>query len=280
MRKHFKMKLMIAALIICAAVAVTAAAGINYNLAVRQYTVRSGKVSESVRIVQISDLHCCEYGERQAELLEAIASLKPDVLAVTGDIYESIGEQAAADELMEGISRKYSCFYVTGNHECRNGQSDAICDKLSRLGITVLRGESKTVSVNGEEICISGIDDLNGLTKEDLGKERDEILSSADEKHFNVLLGHRPDFYDYFKDKLTFDLILCGHLHGGQWRLPGIINGFVSPDMTLFPKFAGGKYQLGDTAIIVSRGLENKGRQNIPRIFNRPELVCIDITAA
>ena len=71
--------------------------------------------------------------------------------------------------------------------------------------------------------------------------------------------------------------MLCGHAHGGQWRLPGLINGIYAPNQGFLPKYAGGQYQENDTTMIVSRGLARESTR-IPRIFNRPELVIIDLT--
>ena len=95
------------------------------------------------------------------------------------------------------------------------------------------------------------------------------------EESFNLLLIHAPDnFEDYAR--LGFDLVLCGHTHGGQWRIPGLLNGIYAPGQGLFPKYAGGLYEKDGTTMIVSRGLAKESTY-IPRIFNRPELVIIDI---
>ena len=76
-----------------------------------------------------------------------------------------------------------------------------------------------------------------------------------------------------------FDLILSGHAHGGQWRIPRILNGFLAPNQGFFPKYAGGKYDFNHTTFIVSRGLAKESTR-IPRIFNPPELVIVDILPA
>ena len=76
-----------------------------------------------------------------------------------------------------------------------------------------------------------------------------------------------------------FDLILAGHAHGGQWRLPGVVNGLLAPDQGLFPPYAGWRYELEGGTLIVSRGLARESTR-VPRVFNRPELVIIDVTPA
>lgn len=72
-----------------------------------------------------------------------------------------------------------------------------------------------------------------------------------------------------------FELVLCGHAHGGQVRVPYLVNGLYAPNQGLFPKYAGGCYQLAnDVSMIVSRGL---CRNELPRVFNPPELVIVEL---
>ena len=92
---------------------------------------------------------------------------------------------------------------------------------------------------------------------------------------YTILLSHRPELTKEYT-ALAFDAVVCGHAHGGQWRLPGLINGVYAPHQGIFPKFAGGLYDLGTTTLIVSRGLARETTL-VPRIFNRPELVIMEI---
>ena len=71
-------------------------------------------------------------------------------------------------------------------------------------------------------------------------------------------------------------VVLAGHAHGGQWRLPGLLNGLFAPDQGLFPTYAGGRYALGDTTLLVSRGLARESTR-LPRFYNRPELVMVEL---
>lgn len=92
---------------------------------------------------------------------------------------------------------------------------------------------------------------------------------------YTILLAHRPEWIDLY-GTYDFDLVLSGHAHGGQWRLPGLINGVFAPDQGMLPKYAGGKYGVNGTTMIVSRGLAREST-SVPRIFNRPELVVVDL---
>ena len=74
-----------------------------------------------------------------------------------------------------------------------------------------------------------------------------------------------------------FDLVVSGHAHGGQVRIPGLINGLCAPNQGWFPDYAGGEYCAGETTMIVSRGLSTQAQMHVPRLFNRPELVIITL---
>ena len=86
-----------------------------------------------------------------------------------------------------------------------------------------------------------------------------------------MLLCHRPEYTADFR-RSGYDLVVSGHAHGGQWRLPGVINGLYAPGQGLLPKYAGGLYDLGKTKLVVSRGLR---QDYLPRVFNPPEVVLV-----
>lgn len=90
---------------------------------------------------------------------------------------------------------------------------------------------------------------------------------------FNILLAHRPEYIEEY-GQYPFDLVLSGHAHGGQWRIPYLMNGLIAPNQGWFPKYAGGLYRHGDMTEIVGRGLLLDWK---PRLFNPPEIVVVDI---
>ena len=92
-----------------------------------------------------------------------------------------------------------------------------------------------------------------------------------------ILLSHHPEYYPRYLEGRNIDLIFSGHAHGGQWRIPFVLNGLYAPDQGLFPKYAGGKYEKDGSVMIVSRGLARETTP-VPRIFNRPEIVIVNIT--
>ena len=132
--------------------------------------------------------------------------------------------------------------------------------------IDVLEDETTVVEVNGKKLRFCGVENL---WDENAEKELGDIYS--------VLLYHYPSDFPIMSKK-GYDLILAGHAHGGQWRIPGLVNGLFSPDEWFFPKYAGGFYSENGTDMIVSRGLyKNISCLWMPRIFNRPELVLITL---
>ena len=107
-------------------------------------------------------------------------------------------------------------------------------------------------------------------------QQLDALKAQAQEANFTILLTHRPELFERYVAR-GFDLVLCGHAHGGQWRIPGVLNGLLAPNQGLFPPYAGGRYERGNTTMIVSRGLA-KETTFVPRILNPPELVVVTIT--
>jgi predicted MPP superfamily phosphohydrolase len=139
---------------------------------------------------------------------------------------------------------------------------------MAVTGVNVLQGDCRSIGVNGNTITFCGVDDPDSDVYESHLKR---VCDQITEEGFHVLLAHRPERIEEYLE-CPFDLILSGHAHGGQWRLPGIINGLYAPHQGLFPKYAGGRYDFEDAVFVVSRGLARESTK-IPRMFNRPELV-------
>jgi predicted MPP superfamily phosphohydrolase len=152
-------------------------------------------------------------------------------------------------------------------------------DILEKYDIPRLQGDVLELDINGNTIGLVGVDDYDGyLVDEDLILE-DEFVNAylnLNADTYNIILSHRPEYIDTYSAH-NYDLALCGHAHGGQWRIPGLLNGLYAPNQGMFPKYAGGLYVVDNTTMIVSRGLARESTR-IPRLYNRPELVIIDIT--
>lgn len=262
-----------------AAVLATATAAITYKaldtgIKVKKYDVISQKVYNSVRIVFVSDLHNNNFGKNQSCLKELIAEQKPDVVLLGGDIYDYVGDANNATILLKWLAKNVPTYYVTGNHEMRMEELKAMKANMRSLGIRVLEGDSHAFEIGSSRINIHGVDDARDKTL--FNKQLNKVGKKLDVSEFNLLLSHRPEQVNQY-EKYFFDLILSGHAHGGQWRLPGLINGLYAPQQGMFPQYAGGEYDLANgTKLIVGRGLMVK-HQQFPRIFNPPELLVVDI---
>lgn len=245
---------------------------LDSRLTVRTYVVTSEKLTQPVRLAVLSDLHSCAYGEDQRDLLEAVGKLRPDAVLFTGDIVDDELPEENAFVVLAALAEAYPCFYVTGNHEYRSGRAEEIKAEIAALGIRVLEGTWSVAELNGQTIVFCGVDDPeSGRSEVQLARAGE----SRPEERFSVLLAHRPErIEDYLA--YGFDLILSGHAHGGQWRIPGLLNGLLAPNQGLFPQYAGGRYDWEGTVFLVSRGLARESTR-VPRIFNPPELVAVDL---
>lgn len=244
-----------------------------------EYTIDSPKVETSFKIALITDLHGNWYGREQSTLIDAIDREDPDVVLLGGDIFDDKISYEESEDTIAILSEKYKCYYVTGNHEYWSMDAGNIISLVKSYGITVLEGDVDTIDINGQLVNICGVDDPDGFIYMDDGETIKEQIKAVDEQvnrdYYTILLSHRPEYYDLYS-QYGFDLVLSGHAHGGQWRIPGIINGLYAPNQGLFPEYAGGLYEYAGGALVVSRGLDRQGVK-APRIFNRPELVIIEV---
>jgi uncharacterized protein len=244
---------------------------------VKQYEITSTKVNTDIRIVFISDLHSCYYGEGQMELLKSIDEQKPDLVLLGGDIVDDRFEHFPSENayvLLEAIGKKYPCYYVSGNHEVMSKDMANIKEAIRTYSIDVLEGNSKQIEIRGQLVTLGGVDDPTiGVSK--YKNQLANAVGKNKKEHLNLLLAHRPEKIAAYLN-YNVDIVFSGHAHGGQWRIPGILNGLYAPNQGFFPKYAGGKYDHENAVHIVSRGLAREST-HIPRLFNTPELVVVDI---
>jgi len=258
----------------------------DFRIKTVHYTVESDKLSALVRIALITDLHSCKYGENQKNLIEAVQEQNPDIVLLGGDIFDDKVPHKNAELTVKQLAEKYPCYYVTGNHEYWSREVGTIVDIIESYGVTVLSGECDTITFNGQTINICGVDDPDAEVYLADGEPIEWQLERANEaaqeaekaigtEIFTVLLSHRPELFENYQN-YDFDLVLSGHAHGGQWRIPGLLNGLYAPNQGLFPEYAGGRYDYAGGIMIVSRGLARESTP-VPRIFNRPELVIVEV---
>ena len=270
------------ALIILALIAAAAAFLIKDSrddLEISRYEVKSQKLPESFdgfKIVQLSDLHGAEFGEDGMELVEKVKELEPDMIALTGDFVTDEGDLAAVEKLAARLTELCPVYFISGNHEFGSGLAVKVRNILERAGVKYLSNEYLTISRGEDGILLGGVEDplayADMLSPDELAQKMNDAAPDA----FKILLGHR-NFWMTEYPELPVDLIFCGHAHGGLIRIPGV-GGLIGTDRRLFPDFDAGQFNNGRYTLIVSRGLGNS--VSIPRIFNRPEIVCVELSSA
>lgn len=250
--------------------------GLDSALTVQTYTVAHPKVEEPVRLVLLTDLHSCDYGDGQRELLDAVEEQDPDLVLLGGDIVDDGAEMPEERALatVEALAEQWPTYYVTGNHEYRTGRAEEIKELIAGRGAVVLAGETTLVTVAGQTLQLCGVDDP-AVGAAVWQSQLEDVAAALEEHVYSILLSHRPERVADYTGR-GFNLILSGHAHGGQWRIPGLLNGLIAPNQGLFPRYAGGQYDLDGTALIVSRGLARESTR-IPRLFNPPEVVVVDL---
>ena len=242
----------------------------NSCIKTTRYSVKTEKPSQPVRIVHLSDLHGKSFGRRNEKLIARVKKLAPDFIAVTGDIIHKYTEKniRTALEAVSALSLIAPVLYVSGNHELRGLKYRLFKKQLQEAGALVLDDCSADIcglTVTGLKCSSQKNGTVNKLAPAN-GEENGTRV--------NLLLAHKPHFFKDYAD-FGFDLILSGHAHGGQWRIPFTKIGIYAPGQGLFPKLTSGIHKIGGTRMIISRGLGNS--EGPLRLFNRPEIVVITV---
>ena len=252
----------------------------NSSAASTQVTVASGALPETFegfKIAHVSDLHNAVFGRKNERLLSLIRAAEPDIIAITGDLIDSRHTDIdSALAFVEAAAEIAPVYYVTGNHESRL-DFDEIEPRLTAAGARVLRNEAEDIGRGGERIRLAGIDDpsfirTGGTAEERAAAELEQLGDGGGT--FTVLLAHRPELVEVYAE-YGAGLVLSGHAHGGQVHLP-LLGGLYAPGQGLLPEYDSGLYSLGETQMVVSRGLGNSVAPL--RVNNRPELVIVTLS--
>ena len=254
----------------------------NKALETNTYIIVSDKISrsfDSYRIAQVSDLHNTQIGKDNNRLINALKTAKPDVIAVTGDIIDSMFTNVdVAVNFMEQAVEIAPCYYINGNNESRiPDEYEKLKAELAKLNVTILENDSIKLSKNGDYITLSGINDpvfYADIVRPNL-TETTIKNAKPDDDSYTILLSHRPELFDLYV-KYDFDLVFSGHAHGGQFRLP-YVGGLFAPHQGFFPEYDSGLFTEQNTNMLVSRGV---GNSVFPfRINNRPEIIIAELKA-
>ncbi|MCM1038701.1 MAG: metallophosphoesterase [Ruminococcus sp.] len=256
-----------------------------HRLVISEYDIDSKKINGEYTFVLLSDLHNKSFGENNEKLLEKIDALAPDAVLAAGDMltaFDNGDKCQIAAEFMKNLAGRYPVYYGMGNHEHRIGLEqgeyrriyDSYMESLHECGIDPLINES--VYLPSANIAITGLQVdrcyYRKFSRYPMPRDYlEDLLGKPKRDALQILIAHNPDYFEDYA-KWGADLVVAGHVHGGLMRLP-LIGGVISPKLTLFPTYDGGRFEQGDTMMIVSRGL---GTHTLPiRIFNPGELVVL-----
>ena len=256
----------------------------NTALELNTYTITSSRLPENFdgyRIAHISDLHNVQMGEDNGNILSILRQANPDIIAITGDLIDSRNTSLEIALQFVGEAMKIApCYYVTGNHEARVSEYDLLTAGMVSADVVILENDQAEINIDGDTITLIGVNDPSFQTDYLFGDSDAVINAKLTELHtdgngFTILLSHRPELFSIYAAH-DVDLVLSGHAHGGQFRIP-FIGGVVAPNQGLFPEFDAGVYTDGNTNMLVSRGV---GNSIIPfRVNNRPEIILVELKA-
>ena len=278
----------------------------NRNFRESFYSVSSLKVNNSIRVVHISDLHGSLYGKDNHKLIERVEKLAPDVIICTGDIVDSAKNDVYyAVNLGSKLSKIAPCYYIYGNNEAETifdfkhneteldkkfgfnkanrdetkllNVADEFAQRLEKSGIKVLKNQQDTIKVGNTNVDIYGVLTSNPSAFWSYTEKSFANYIYENTDNLKITAVHEPFIFEEFNPEFWGDLMVCGHTHGGEIRVP-VLGPLYTHEGGLFPErndnFVYGRYDVAGKPLIVSSGLENK---NILRINNQPELVIIDI---
>lgn len=262
----------------------------NRKLSVSHYCISSEKLPEEFdgsRILILADLHNAEFGENNERLIAKVNEEQPDYILLAGDMLVGHPGQSTeiAAALICSLAEQYPVYYGLGNHEERVKQDteqygtmwESYLRKLKDTVIllenekTELRRGQAVIPVYGLEL---GLDYYQRFHRKALSPEiMNQMIGRPDETKFNIMIAHTPE---YFKDYAAWgaDLIVSGHLHGGMVRIPGL-GGAISPRVRIFPKYDRGRYEEGNSTMLLSGGLGNHTLKI--RVNNIPEIMVVEL---
>ena len=208
------------------------------------------------RIAVVADVHLPDAMVSLSRLVKCVALQQPDAIFLPGDLTNSYTDFAESDlrEWAQALAAIAPCYAIPGNHEWRLEREAAYAAILQECGVHYLCDSYADWTMGGKTLRLFG-----------MGKRRPAPLAVKDQP--TVVLAHKPEYLPYYQ-RARWDLVICGHAHGGQIRVAG--HSVYAPGQGLFPRYTDGFYTAGRTTMVVSRGL---GNSSVPvRLNNRPHL--------
>jgi predicted MPP superfamily phosphohydrolase len=258
----------------------------NYTVGTTDYFVENPRFSDSLNgftIAHLSDLHLPDQKVDLNAILDHVYQMQPNIIAITGDIIQTDAAQldeATLFTFFKALTDIAPTFATFGNHDAVSLQHNLLVRTMGAAGIVHLNDRAITYTYKGQPLTLIGLDDKMNkyfLTGDAL---RTVELTTEQMAQPKILLAHHPEAFLRYHENINKspDLVLSGHAHGGQIRIPGI-GGLFAPNQGRLPKYTSGVFYLPgnpDKQMVVSRGI---GASTFPvRLNNRPEVVAVHLT--
>ena len=257
---------------------------------ITEYTVINEKIPtefNDFKIVQLSDFHSKGYMGTTDKIIEEIKNINPDIVVMTGDMISwDIKKIEQLEKLIKELAIIFPVYYINGNHEqlaeiLNTEKYERFINEIRQLGVITINDSFIQVtkgieSINLYEIDIP-LDEAKGIYIDESKINENYVentLGIIDLTKFNILLAHNPLCIDEYSE-WGANLVLSGHMHGGIVRIPFINKGIMSPEKRIFPKYDAGKFEVGNTIMIINRGIGASSFEL--RVFNNPEITVIKL---
>ena len=259
----------------------------NFYVKTVDYRFEEASVADEVRIVFLSDLHGRSFGKDNRRLLNAIRKAEPHLICLVGDFFDTTlsDEQIAAMyDFCRDCTEICDTYFSLGNHEVLFMEKyGEIREKLLACGVPLLEETYLDLTVNNQKLRLGGMSKyafaMSGRSEEWFASDTYAFLKDfTSEKTIpTVLMCHRPEcfFLNNSKHDWEISYLLCGHTHGGLWRLP-FVGGLLAPEQLWFPEYYYGHYDYGNLQMLITAGF--KGYQFVPRLFNPCEIAVLHLT--
>ena len=274
------LKIIISSVLAVAVVTIIYGLYCSNTIEIKNYSLRSDRISSQIRFVFISDLHCKEYGEKNSDLVAKIKEQNPDFIAVGGDMVNKYStDDHVMREFLPQLAEIAPTYCILGNHELALKNEIDFKNDIDLTGAKLLDNESVTLNINGEKILLGGMSDFpyyeyNSPDYDTPERYFWDEFNESSKNCYSILLHHQPEYISNHVDDAKIDLIMCGHTHGGAVQIP-FIGGVFAPNQGFFPKYDKGEFDFDNTKMIISAGLGDA--YPVLRLNNCPEITVVKI---
>ena len=204
-----------------------------------QFQTTKIQSGSEISILQVSDVHNKIFGDHNEKLIETTKNLNADLIVLTGDLVDrETTDFSNVFSLVEELKANTpNIYFVTGNHEWGNTFTEELLAGLEERDVTILNNKNTQITIGDTVINLVGIDN-ESTNHENLNLAFDGV----DQEKYTILLSHSPGVVEKYQD-IPADLILSGHTHGGQIRIP-LIGAVIAPDQGFFPELDKGIFEI------------------------------------